>query len=498
MDAVADASKHHALELHRWTDPSVLSVAAVAFAAGFGQFGVVAALGHVATAFGHLSDGVSLADQAGLSGTTLGVGLAVIRLASLGGLPVASWADRLGRKRTLIGACATGLALTAAAAASPSFWWFVAIFAIGRPALSASAALSTVIGAEQTASRDRAAAVALMAASYAVGAGLTAILNSFAGSTLGFRGLCILALVPLAVLPAVVRLVTEPDRFVQQRRDARGERRPLPVLGAVARPYRRRLAVIALLAFSVSIVTGPANSFPFLYAQNVLHLAGAVTALMVVASGALGLFGLLAGRWLADAIGRRPAAALAMLGIVSSAILAYSGSPAALVCGYILGVTSGAVFAPGAGALANELMPTAIRASVAGWQVASGVLGAVCGLVAFGAIATADNRFSVAAVLTFAPVALTVLLFLALPETRGREPEALWPTPGEPAGGAPPATWPGAGAPGATEADVPGSAAVPTDGVPRVGGAGSSVDRSVGRVSTSGSGGEGGARAEGT
>lgn len=416
----------------------MLAVAAVAFAAGFGQFGVVAALGHVATAFGHLRDGVSLADQAGLSGTTLGVGLGIIRLASLGGLPIASWADRLGRKRTLVGACATGLALTAAAAASPSFWWFVAIFAIGRPALSASAALGTVMGAEQTASRDRAAAVALMAASYAVGAGLTAILNSFAGSTLGFRGLCILAIVPLAALPAVVRLVTEPDRFVQERQAEQRERRSVPVLGAVARPYRRRLAVIALLAFAVSIVTGPANSFPFLYAQNVLNLDGAVTAVMVIASGALGLVGLLAGRWLADAIGRRPAAALAMVGIVASAVLAYSGGGVALVVGYILGVTSGAVFAPSAGSLANELMPTSIRATVAGWQVAAGVLGAVCGLVAFGAIATADNRFSAAAVLTFAPVVLAVLLFLALPETRGREPETLWPDHPDRDAGAPP------------------------------------------------------------
>ncbi len=480
MGAMDDAPGTPALHLHRWTHPAVLSVAVVAFAAGFGQFGVVAALGHVATAFGHHHGGVSLADQAGLSGTTLGVGLAVIRLASLGGLPIASWADRLGRKRTLVSACAAGLALTAAAAASPSFWWFVAIFAVGRPALSATSALSTVIGAEQTASKDRAAAVALMAAAYAVGAGLTAVLNSVAGSALGFRGLCILALVPLVVLPTVVRKVTEPDRFLRQHLEVAGEHRTLPVLGAIARPYRRRLAIIALLAFSVSVVSGPANSFPYLYAQNVLHLTGAVTALMVIASGALGLAGLLAGRWLADAIGRRPAAAMAMLGIIGSAILAYSGSPTALVVGYIAGVTSGALFAPGAGALANELMPTHVRASVAGWQVASGVIGAVCGLIAFGAIATADNRFSAAAVLTFAPVTLAVLLFLALPETRGREPEALW---GEPE---PPVFGPaGIATPG-----VPGSTAVPTGAAPVRSGPPGTTDRSMEHASDRGAGSE--------
>lgn len=415
----------------------MLAVAAVACAAGFGQFGVVAALGHVARAFGQASSsGVSLREEAGLSGTTLGLGLAVIRLASLGGLPLAGLADRLGRVRTLVSTCASGLLLTAAAAASPSFWWFVAIFAVGRPALSATTALSTVVGAEQTSSRDRAAAVALMAAAYALGAGLTAVVNGLAGNALGFRGLFLLAALPLAILPVVARRAKEPDRFVQARLAERDEAMPtLPVLGAVARPYRRRLGIIVALAFSISIVTGPANSFTFLYAQDVLHLSGLITAGMVVASGALGLGGLLVGRWLADRLGRRPAAAGAMLGIVAAAVAAYSGSAPALVLGYIAGVTAGALFAPGAGALANELLPTSVRASVAGWQVAAQVLGAVVGLVAFGALESATGRFSLAALATFVPVAFSVLLFLLLPETRGKEPEALWPTaPGTPAG----------------------------------------------------------------
>jgi MFS family permease len=439
------------LGLHRWTHPAVVSVALVAFAAGFGQFGVVAALGHVARAFGDVrSQGVTLAEQAGLSGTTLGIGLAIIRLASLGGLPIAAWADRLGRKRTLLAACTGGLALTAAAAGSPSFWWFVAIFAIGRPALSATTALSTVMASEQTASAERARAVALMAAAYAAGAGLTAVLNSLAGHTLGFRGLFVLAVVPLVGLPAVGRLVREPDRFTALQA-AGGQTPTVPVLGAVARPYRRRLAVICLLAFAVSVVTGPANSFTFLYAQNILHLGGVVTAGMVVGSGVLGLVGLLVGRWLADAVGRRPAAAGAMVAIVAAGILAYSGGPVALVVGYMAGVTAGAVFAPGAGALVNELMPTSVRATVAGWQVAAGVLGAVCGLVAFGAVATVGNRFSVAALVTFLPVVLLTAGFLALPETRGVEPEALWSGDGAPTAGVPTAGAPTSGEPTADE-----------------------------------------------
>ena len=45
------------------------------------------------------------------------------------------------------------------------------------------------------------------------------------------------------------------------------------------------------------------------------------------------------------------------------------------------------VIAPCAGAFVNELFPTSVRASVAGWSVAGSVLGAVAGLLAFGAVA---------------------------------------------------------------------------------------------------------------
>ncbi len=398
-------------------------LALVAMASGFGQFGVVAALGSVAKGLGQVVPGSSLADRVGLSGTVLGVGLAIIRLSSLGSLPVTGLADRVGRRLVLVGTLTAGLALTVAAAASPSFWWFVVIFALGRPLLSTTSALSQVAAAEQTASADRAKAVALIAAGYGVGAGLIAIVHSLAAGALGFRGVFVLALVPLASVPLLRRWIVEPDRYQVMRA---ADEHPLPVWGAVAPAYRKRLAVIAALGFAISFVTGPANSFVFLYAQNILHQRGIVTAAMVVGAGVTGLVGLLAGRWLADRVGRRPAGALGVVGVVAFSSLAYAGTAPALVTGYVLAVLSGAVFAPAIGATLNEQFPTSVRASVAGWFLAAGVLGAVAGLVVFGVLATAENRFSEAAVVTFVPVVLATGLFWLLPETRGREPEELW------------------------------------------------------------------------
>jgi MFS family permease len=412
--------------LHRWSDRAVVATALAAFASGFGQFGVVAALGDVARGFGQAGSSTSFAAQVGMSGTALGIGLAIMRLASVGALPVIGLADRLGRRRLLLATVGVGLAMTALAAASPSYWWFVVIFACGRPLLAATLGLAQVTAAEQTASADRAKAVAFVAAGYGTGAGAVAILHSLAASTLGFRGVFVLALVPLALLPLLRRWLSEPDRFTVA---AAGPQSQVPVFDAVAAPFRRRLAVIVVLGFAVSVITGPANSFVFLFAQNVLHQSGIVTAGMVAGGGLAGLAGLLAGRWLADRAGRRLTGALAMAAVALLAIVTYSGSVPALVAGYMLGLFAASVYAPAAGSLLNELFPTTVRASAAGWWLAAGVLGAVAGLVEFGAVVGAGHPFAVAGLVTFVPAALVMVLFWLLPETRGREPEDLWPSP---------------------------------------------------------------------
>jgi predicted MFS family arabinose efflux permease len=285
--------------------------------------------------------------------------------------------------------------------------------------------VAQVAAAEQTASSQRAKAVALIAAGYGIGSGLIAIVHSLGAGTLGFRGVVLLALLPLAGLPFIARWVVEPDRF---KIASAAKEHPLPVLGAVGPLFRRRLIIVAALTFALSVVTGPANSFFFLYAQNVLHFSGATTALLVATAGVTGLAGLLLGRFLADRVGRRLAAGGAMIAMALLGMLTYSGTRPGAAVGYLLAVLAASVFAPAAGALTNELFPTSVRASVIGWEIAVGVFGATAGLLAFGAVADVGNRFGLAAVVVFATTIPAVGLFALLPETRGKEPEDLWST----------------------------------------------------------------------
>jgi MFS family permease len=478
------------VRLYGWRHPAILAAGWFALAAGFAQFGATAALGDVARTFGADQTGSSIAAQVGLSGTTLGVGLAVIRLASIGSLPLAGMADRFGRKLTLLGCVALGLALTATAALSPTFWWFVTIFALGRPLLSASNTISGVVAAEETTSRDRAKAIALVTAGYAVGAGLTALLRGVLGDQLGFRGLFALALVPLAVTPLVARKLKEPDRYRRLRTGAAlgvnvgtspseappdpagtggapssqhggssvasggtpadvgargvggsvrgtpaavdaqqvegrvgGGLRTLWVAGRVRGDLRPRLWLLTALTFAFSFVIGPANTFLFVYAENALGMSRGTTALMVLVAGPLGLGGLLIGRWAADSFGRRRTAATGQVLVALAGMVTYSGTPAGAVGGYLLAIVAAAAYGPATAALAAELFPTSVRASVAGWLVAAGVLGAVAGLLAFGTISDALDSFALAAVVICAPVVLASALFAPLPETAGLELE---------------------------------------------------------------------------
>jgi MFS family permease len=424
-DAGGDASAARRVRLHGWRHPAILAVGATTVATGFAQFGATTALGDVARAFGETGDGTSVVARVGLSGTTLGIGLAIVRLASLASLPLAAMADGFGRRRTLLTCVTGGLAVTALAALSPGYWWFVALFALGRPLLTATNAVAVVVAAEETETRDRAKAVGLMTAGYGIGAGLTALIRGVAGDGLGFRGLFALALVPLAATPLLARRLEEPDRYQRLRAAADPElaaARPA-VLGRVRPDLRPRLWLLAVLAFSIAFVTGPMNTFLFVYAENALGMSRSTTAVMVLAAGPVGLAGLLVGRLAADRLGRRVTAAGTQALVALAGMLTYSGSRGAVAAGYLAAILAASAYAPAFGSLGAELFPTSVRATASGWLAAAGVLGAVAGLVAFGLLTDALDSFATAAVLVCAPVVVSCLLFARLPETRGLELE---------------------------------------------------------------------------
>ncbi len=393
------------------------AIAALALFAGFAQFGAVASLADVAKHFGHVTHSTSLASQVGLSGSVLGLGLAALRLASLGALPLASLADRWGRTRLVRQTLWLGLAVSAAAALSPNYWIFVACFALGRPLLSTASALLQVMTVELSSSARRVGRLAFVAAGAGTGAGLSAILHGAIRSSGSFRWLFALAILPVVAVGALLRVVPEPPT-----RDTT----LLARVGRVPREHRGPLWRVSAVIAVLGMIGGPANGFVFVYGESILHIAPSRVALMVSAAALTGLAGLLLSRWLAQRWGRRATVSVGLVASGLTATLAYGGGRVDFVLGYLLGVAAAGLVTPVITALGTEIFPHHVRATAAGWLVVAGVLGAMAGLGLFGWVGDVVHSSGSAALrwpalITFVPMLWTAWLVRALPESAGVE-----------------------------------------------------------------------------
>jgi MFS family permease len=397
-----------------WLSAPVLGVAGISVASGFAQFAVTAVIGDVAADFGAPGAGLDPASQIGLTGTTLGVALATIRLASLGALPGTALADRLGRRRVLLATLVIGLIFTIASAGAPTFWIWVALVALARPWLSTVNGIAGVLGAEETSAKDRSAAVAVVGGAYGLGAGAVAVLRSVLPPG-EWRLVIALSLLALAAVPWLSRQIREPAVFVE----AKGPRSKL--LGAVPLQHRRLVALLCAVTAGMGIATGPGFTYIFVFGERMVGATPEAMSAIILAAGPTGLLGLLAGRWGAEHLGRRPTAALAMSATAGAVALAYSGSYSALVAGYLLGITVSAAFGPPMGALVAEAFPTSLRSTATGWISAAGVIGAVTGLALYGVLVDVLGSFASAAILLSSPVILIAALLWWVPETRGQE-----------------------------------------------------------------------------
>lgn len=394
--------------------PVTISLFLVALVAGFAPFGAVASLNKVAGYFGHYSSTKTLQSVVGLSGSQLGIGLAVLRFASLGALPLSSLADRWGRTSMLRRTMAVGLTITACAALSPSYWFFVACFALARPLLSATTALVQVITVELSSTASRIDRLVIISAGAGVGAGLAAIVSGLIRGPDSFRYVFALAIVPVFFLRPLLRSIPEPT--------FRGAADALARVGAVPAGLRARVAAVGAIVFVVGVISGPAGGFTFVYGESVLKISSVTVSLVVALSALTGLGGLILSRYCARVLGRRGTIILGTLATAGMAVLAYGGGKLAFVVGYMGGVAAGGLLAPALSALSTELFPHVTRATAAGWIVVAGVLGAMAGLLMFGFVGdrvhvTGAGSLLPAALLTFLPLLPLLGLLYTLPES---------------------------------------------------------------------------------
>jgi MFS family permease len=374
-----------------WLTTPILAVSGLSIGSGLAQFGVTAVIGDVAAAFGEVGDGGDLTAQIGLPATTVGLALALIRLTSLAALPVSSVADRVGRQRVLVAMSVVGLGLTTFAALAPGFWWYVTLVALARPALSGVNAVAGVVASEETRAKDRSAAIALVTAAYGVGAGLIVVGRAALGDVATFR-----IVTAAAVRPAA--------RCCRSSCAAHGSRASRAATSARAgcsvrspAPYVRSVALLSALSGLDRARHRTGVLVPVRLrrtrARHVLRTARAARRARrpgrprrhPARTGGGGPHRPQPRRRRVDGWDRRRG----RLGV--------RRDDTRLAVGYLLAILSSSAFAPPTGALGAELVPTRIRATLAGWITFAGVLGAVIGIAGFGVLADATGGFDRAA-----------------------------------------------------------------------------------------------------
>ncbi|MFN7942131.1 MAG: MFS transporter [Thermoanaerobaculia bacterium] len=339
-----------------------------------------------------------------------------------GGVLAGGLADRFGRVRVLAWTILFYSLASAGSASATSVGQLVAWRALLGLGLGGEWAAGAVLVAESVPAAVRGKALGLMQSGWAIGYLAAAAAAALVLPTLGWRALFLLGSLPALAVFWIRRRVEESANW---RAVAPGRRAPFDLAAFAHPPVPVRLAAaLGLSSVVMFAYWGLASWMPSFLAAPVAEGGAGLglvrSALWIVPMQAGAFLGYVATGLAADRFGRRPAAAVVLVGaaaIVPIYGLAARTPLALLLLAPLVGFLAHGYFSV-FGALLAELFPTAIRATAQGLAYNGGravsafapaVIGALAGSRGFGAALATTSAFFLAG----------ALLLYALPETRG-------------------------------------------------------------------------------
>jgi MFS family permease len=359
----------------------------------------------------------TLSDGLGVSIATFGIGVAIVRLGALGGVPVLRLADRLGRRSVLLVSLAGFTLLTGLTAISWSLAAFVLFQTLARVFLAAEHNLAALVIAEEVRADRRGAALSVLGWISTTGPALVALLLLVVPLTpLDWRLFYVVALVPLLVVAWLRRQLGETTAF----RVAATEDRVQPRLWPhVDRRHRGNLARLCLLVGAAGAVQTPTFLYGADLAQDGYDWDAAFTAI-VMASGFATAFGFWVGGRASDRTGRRPALAAGLLLTSVAALLMFTEVRVLFVPGWFCAVAAFACLQAAVLAYVAELFPTEVRATLTAVTITTAIAAGSVGLLV---LAVLDGPVGTSPALMVAGMLLVpfCLLLRRLPETAGAD-----------------------------------------------------------------------------
>lgn len=333
----------------------------------------------------------------------------VLAIGSLGALPLATLADRFGRRRLIAGGVAGFSIANFASAFAPTLadLALLRLIAVCFEVLVAGVATALVV--EEAPRGQRGQAVSVLALLSGFGTGVTVIAYPIIAPH--WRWLFLAGGIGVPIAPLIWWLLPEGRTWLGVR-----------VTGSALRllmqpPWRRRLIVLAGMTALLAVLLEPAGLLFTLYATRALRMSPVAISTLIVVSGVAGAVCYLAGGYLTDRFGRRGPAIALTIATAAATSLSFATGAAGFFIGNVLWSAFASAATPVFGAWSAELYPTRARATAEAASAVASSVGSIAGLQFVAALSASTGLGGAIELGGVAAIAGALLLFL-LPETK--------------------------------------------------------------------------------
>jgi MFS family permease len=363
----------------------------------------------------------------GMSKATAGLMGSITLLASAaGGMIFGVIADRFGRTRALRGSILIYSVFTAACGFSrtvPMLAVFRICLGLGMGGEWASGA---ALVSETWPSEHRGKALGFMQSSWAVGYAMAALVTALVLPVWGWRAVFFIGVLPALLTFWIQKKVDEPEIWQEQKSLARATTEDSPKTKSIIRGRLLGItaAVTIMNAFTMFAWWGFNLWIPgYLSLEQSQGGIGLSTRRMsaLIIFMQIGMWlGYITFGYISDSLGRKKTYVF-FLGAASLLVFVYSSAKVPLIL-FFLGpfvAFFGTGYFSGFGALTAELYPTRIRATAQGFTYNIGRIASAIAPLAIGSLAQRQG-FNVAFLLASGAFLLAAVMWVWIPETRGR------------------------------------------------------------------------------
>jgi MFS family permease len=357
-----------------------------------------------------------------LSLSTAGILSSVTLLgAAAGGIAFGVLADRLGRKRALMGAVLLYSIFTAACGFAQTAMQLAIFRVFVGLGMGGEWGTGAALVSESFSAEHRSKALAFVQSSWAIGYGAAAVVNLLVLPVWGWRGVFFVGVLPALFTIWVRRSVEEPLVWRSTPPAARGR------LTAIFAPGMAALTIIVTLMNACTLfgwwgLNGWVPAYLRLSPnEGGIGLSSSTMSWFVIAMQVGMWFGYVSFGFISDSIGRKRA--YVMFVLLASVLLPLYGQvrePLLLLGLGPLVAFFGTGYFSGFGALTAELYPTAIRATAQGFTYNTGRIASAVAPFAVGSLA-GTRGFDAAFLMTGAAFLAAAIAWIWIPDTGRRE-----------------------------------------------------------------------------